>query len=411
MSERPSLDEIFNSTADPQERPSLDQIFSESESGVTQDSLPQEQLSPMPEKQVGFFGSIPESAYKAGQRNIVGNIFERPAAAIRSGLMGRGYVQGAMNPGNVPTFQDEILKAYYQRTPNFPGKTALGNIPSAVGLAADTVTNPADMALALAGKLPGVQNAIKGIRGTSPAQKFEQWMSKERNIMASRPQIMTNKWLVDKARSVKTVVDDTLAGFRSQYKSILGKNEGKIVKGLEGIPEEVLSEFDVGNKPTIGKLWEVRNTLLSDIADSAWDRPNYYKKIKPRQEDLKNAVAKIKAVVMNNLDNESRNAILELDPKFTEVMNTGRKLIRTVYEPQSDTYKVKPLINMFRDPENAGAKEAFQRFQKFNGGLRQVEKDIGKYIGRQKTKQVAKKVAGAAAIAAAAGIATKGLRR
>ena len=104
-------------------------------------------------------GRVPLDKYQAGERNLLGNIFDRPAAALRGAALnpsnpGQGYTKGAINPSAVPTLQDLALNSYYKNVPDFPGKTLVGNIPSAVGLAGDVVTNPANLLGMLAGKAP-----------------------------------------------------------------------------------------------------------------------------------------------------------------------------------------------------------------------------------------------------------------
>ena len=79
------------------------------------------------EKRVGsIFGTVSESEYNQGKRNILGNIFERPAAAVRAEILspitgnleqdiaqqGEGFKKGWKNPTGVPTFQDEVLNSY-----------------------------------------------------------------------------------------------------------------------------------------------------------------------------------------------------------------------------------------------------------------------------------------------------------
>src|SRR3990167_3522586 len=79
-------------------------------------SAPQEQHG-------GFFGSVSEEAYQQGERNIAGNIQERPAAATRGFIQGlipsgpnpvENYVRGAVNPSTIPRFQPLALDRYYQ---------------------------------------------------------------------------------------------------------------------------------------------------------------------------------------------------------------------------------------------------------------------------------------------------------
>ncbi len=118
------------------------------------------------EKMVGsVFGKVPESEYNKGARNILGNVFERPGAAIRSAIQGKGYTAGAINPTNVPTFQELAIKGS-QITKSPTANVALGMIPSALGLAADIATNPADVLSAIIPATKPVQAIGRAIAST-----------------------------------------------------------------------------------------------------------------------------------------------------------------------------------------------------------------------------------------------------
>lgn len=337
---------------------------------------------------------VAEKSPEMEKQNLMGQIFNVPGAAIRSAIQGKGFVQGAVNPSSVPTFQDTALNSYYGKLPNFPGKTALGMGVSALGMAGDVLTNPADMALALAGKAPGVNKAVGAVRKLAPAQAFEQWLTKERSVVESMPRIMTDNWLTGKAKNVKDIVDNTITGFRSQYKSIFSKVKDKPVSGLKTIPADMLEEYGLGPKPTMGQLWEARDTLLRDIADGSWNNPGYYKKIKPRQEDLKEAATKIKAVFLNNLDDATRNEVLKIDPGYEKAMKSGRKILSTVYDAKSGEIKTDSLVNLFENKKDAGARQLFRGFSEFDKNILQAEKDITKYINRQRTKKAFEKMGG-----------------
>lgn len=350
------------------------------------------------EKMVGsVFGKVPESAYNQGQRNIIGNIFERPGAAIRGAIQNpmhpiQGYVQGANNPGQVPKFQDQILNAYYKNTPNFPFKQTLGNIPSAVGLAADTLTEPANVIPLVAGMSPTVQAAGKAIGATEPAQAFSRFLNKERQVIdvsKNMPKLMTDNWLVNKAKNVKTAVDETVQGLKTQFGKLFEPHNNLVVptEQLKTIPATLLDDLGVKDGATVGQLWDARDNLLTQINDATWNKSDNLKRLKLKEEDLTNAVQKIKAVVLNSVPDETRKALLELDPKYTEVMHLGKKLLRTVYDPNTDTYKTGSLVSVYKGKTNAGARDAFKRFTDYNSKIGQVTKDIKKYVGRQALKK------------------------
>jgi len=77
-------------------------------------------------------------------QNILGQLFNVPGAAIRSAMQGKGYAQGAAQPDQVPKFQDMAIKAVQKSTSPIVNAT-IGMPASALGLALDTVTNPADL--------------------------------------------------------------------------------------------------------------------------------------------------------------------------------------------------------------------------------------------------------------------------
>jgi len=150
-------------------------------------------------EQFGFFGSVPESAFQRGERNVAGNLFERPGAAMRAGIQAmapggttpqQAFRQASINPAGVPNFQDLALNAFHgnpmvQRASQTPGlgipTQALGNVASAAGLAADVVTNPLEMAASLApftgpGRMIGqaISRSGLGQRASRPLSQFFQ---------------------------------------------------------------------------------------------------------------------------------------------------------------------------------------------------------------------------------------------
>lgn len=122
-----------------------------------------------------------------GERTIWGDAFERPGAAVRSGIRSLvsgegftpGYTEGAKRPEEVQTFQDQILDKYYGAEGRDPNRltTQVGGLGvSATGLAGDLLTNPADLILMLTG-----QQAVKGLGKTKPGAAVGRFMNKPRD--------------------------------------------------------------------------------------------------------------------------------------------------------------------------------------------------------------------------------------
>lgn len=128
-------------------------------------------------------------------------VFEVPGAAIRSTIqgalkgenLGDAYMKGALRPKDVPRFQDQILDAYYSKTPDFAGKTMLGNSVSAIGLGLDTLTNPADVLLGvLTGTAGGRKvSGIQKLLDTKAGKAVGNFLTKERQMGPNSEQLMT----------------------------------------------------------------------------------------------------------------------------------------------------------------------------------------------------------------------------
>jgi len=130
---------------------------------------------------------------KPGERTLLGDIFQRPGAAIRSGLLGQGYQRGAITPERVPTFQETLLEKRASRpygpTPTTTRQELPGMIgASALGMAGDIATNPAMLLSLLAGKAPlGGGRTLGGVTRqtvgqTRPAQALYRFGTKERQL-------------------------------------------------------------------------------------------------------------------------------------------------------------------------------------------------------------------------------------
>jgi len=169
-------------------------------------------------------GKVSVSDYNAGKRNLLGNIVDRPSAAIRGALQNprnpiEGYKQGAVNPGSVPGFQEQWLDAYYKKFGVNPLTLPGGNLVSAGGLAADLATNPANLLMMLAGKTPmGGGRNLAGLIGESrPYQALENLFNKPagelvpKTLMSEKGgalpvQQPTPESLIDKAQKITTEI-------------------------------------------------------------------------------------------------------------------------------------------------------------------------------------------------------------
>ena len=142
--------------------------------------------TPEPEKKEvvkGLAGNVDADKFAQGERNLLGNIWERPGAAVRGAIQStqnpeesivEGFNKGSNNPADVPRFQDMAIDKTMKGIggTSTVGNFAKGLIPSTAGLAGDILTNPADMLALLLGKTPTGKGTTLG--GKVAASKFGQ---------------------------------------------------------------------------------------------------------------------------------------------------------------------------------------------------------------------------------------------
>lgn len=225
MPNRPSLEEIFA------DRPSLEEVFGETSRQEPRERTLREYVLP------SFTTSYEE---KPGERTLLGDIVERPGAAVRSAIQGGfkpgAYAKGAIQPENVPYFQDMALKKYYNALPENinpmnPLVLAAGTAVSAAGMGADIATNPFDVATIMAPYTRVGKSASQAISKSRAGQSIGRFMTKERHLGKTAPQL--EKKAVDIYRQV-------LRPTQGEVKNIEIRKGGKIKDPLTIAAEERL---------------------------------------------------------------------------------------------------------------------------------------------------------------------------
>lgn len=130
--------------------------------------------------------------------NYYGN--EVPSGAFRGMVSGRGYAQGAMHPEQMPMIQPQLIDLANrgmdamgvnklpnqnilpkwmgsQFNPQVMARQIGGFIPSAVGLAADQASRPADMIAMMASGLPAGEALVGGARSMPALEGYGEMMN------------------------------------------------------------------------------------------------------------------------------------------------------------------------------------------------------------------------------------------
>lgn len=313
-----------------------------------------------PEPSVGFFGKVPLSKYQSGERNIMGNIMDRPAAAIRSAIQGKGYVQGAVNPGNVPTFQEQLLDTYYKKTPDFPGKTALGNLPSGVGLAADVVTNPANLLTGLAPKLPiGAGKTLgKVAMQTKPMQALKTVGNKpiqDLKISKTLSSERAGGFPMGSNKNIDTVIDTAIN--KAIRPSVAGKSTSSQTSGYSNRARQAVQT-----------IYDNKNNL--QFLDEAGQPTN---RLPETLKDFSSSIEQTKASLWNKIDSltkQTGKSGVSIDTKdiIGELEKIpSNRLIKILHRDTSD-YAEKQ-IEAFRQLGNLTPEEAQAEIKTLNDSL------------------------------------------
>lgn len=206
------------------------------------------------------------------EQNLIGSTFNVPGAAIRSALQGKGYTEGALRPSSVRKFQDiAIEKAQFTTNPviNF----ALGMPASTVGMAADILTSPIDVATAGATSLKPVQALGTSLAGTKVGKAIGG---------AITSKITPMKWVKDAfsgIRKAKAAGETSKEAILSKSAEQIGmvRSEGSRLKGVVSTlsrkqKEAVSSEIDglskaleSAEKKYSGKIADVAFTKSSEV--------------------------------------------------------------------------------------------------------------------------------------------------
>jgi len=272
-----------------------------------------------------------------GQQNLWGDI-GRPAAAIRGEILnpmtgnlqqdianqGKGFVKGWQDPASIPSLQSEALKYYYSQTPDFLGKTALGNVVSATGLAADVATDPTTYLSA---------GVLKLLSKTPVAKPIMNFLTKERRFLKFGKDAVLD--VAEKASKGERIVKTTIGKKYDTFIDDIGKSTKDSIDrvGLDeikGVADSILNEFP--NMPNKGKIAAISERLANTDKLSARELLNL-------KQEAKLAIGK---------------SVLEGKVKPNAIQATQSKLVRAIDEKILDLGgdKYKSLKLEYRDYAN-----------------------------------------------------------
>lgn len=235
-------------------------------------------------------------------------IFDVPSAGVRGMLQGKGYGESVANFKDVPKFQDIFLDKYYQSNflkDNPLMKGYLGQIPSAVGFAADIATNPAEGLISLAGGkgLEMMAKAGKSLGAPFKARALFGNQQKEMRKVAERAlkgvdeaeKIINSRYTNEIGHAFKLPIPSK--DFNSVTNSALKAINDAPDLGTS-IPQFEKVFDSIANSKTLGDLHEVKSGI-GRLMSSA--------RSKPQRDALKQLYASLSDALKGNKTNIKGN--------------------------------------------------------------------------------------------------------
>lgn len=217
------------------------------------------------EETVGTFGKVPVSKFERGERNVVGNIFERPGAAVREGLRSikddgfvKGFKRGSVNPGVSETFQEEGAKKASDIASRLPRSLVkpvafAGSVGAqSLGFGMDIATNPTDLLLAILGQTSQAKQGASILANTKAGKSVGRFLSKERSLpgkgLLKKGIRFTRKLKGDPKAPIKETISDQIRVTKQSrseaIRKVKSKTDKKLLRSANKIDDEILKMTD-----------------------------------------------------------------------------------------------------------------------------------------------------------------------
>lgn len=383
-----------------------------------------------------FPQALTQKEFAPGERNIYGDIFERPGAAIRSFLQGTGYKKGAIIPEEVPTFEQLTKQKYPIRTTNAP--TTIADITTRLPLqmgaqAVDIGTQPANWLLGAFGMKAGkpiakefgkakelvkttADEIISSPLGETAKRGFIKAVDNIKNIGNKFPKKMDRNWLISQSQNTFNVADDTVKGIQEEYRYLydeigIGKNavEKSEVKNvisdlLKGATKEEADDIinslktGIGQEltPDLNTVKKIKDIIQSDIPESVWAKGKKGFDLTPTQARKVKAYFKLKGITEKTLTGTEEGEYLSyLDKKATDVYRLSKVAKRMVIDQTGTPTETGRLVQAFSGKAGqAGKENLFYRLKELNENAQEIITNMNKFRKRQILKKIGATVTG-----------------
>lgn len=183
--------------------------------------------------------------------------------------------------------------------------------------------------------------------------------------------------LVMQGRKLVDSVHGTLDKMGQQYDEFLKPFYGKKAD-ISDLPQEALQDLGLipkgvnVKKLSIEKLWKTRQDLNKMIGNP-WKKEELLKKTTLKEDEIVNLISRMKATVLNNVDDTTRQGILRLDPTYEEAIKSGKGLLSMAHNPETGKINTTRLVNVFKNKNDQGSQELFKQFGFYDKSVGEVQ--------------------------------------
>jgi len=377
--------------------------------------------------------------FAPGERNIFGDVGERPGSAIRGLFFPKegesrlgAYKRAAITPETQPSAAESLyLKSGIQPTGNKLLDVAKAYPSAFAGQTMDIATQPINWLLGMFGakaKQPiakefgkakelvksTTEEIISSPLGETVKRGFVNAVNNVKSLGNKFPKIMNRDWLISQTQKTASMADDTINGIRGEYDELykiigetkIDRTEVKniIADLLRGATKEEADEILTNLRNNLGQyakadlntVKKIKDIVQSDIPENVWLKGRKGIDLTPLQQKKVNAYFKLKSITEKTLTGtEEGNYLSYLDKKATDVYRLSKTIKRMVIDQTGQPTETGRLTQAFSGKAGqAGKENLFYRLRELNEDAQEIITNMNKFRKRQFLKKAGVTVTG-----------------
>jgi hypothetical protein len=219
-------------------------------------------------------------------------------------------------------------------------------------------------------------------------------------VAQKAPKLMTQKHRVTQATNIKEGIDMAREGFQAEYDKVYAPFNNKVVgkevveKVISKIPKRIqkfaLEELGLENLDnlTVKDVAKLRTMVSKEIGQGNWVKAAQGKGVPLTKDNLMDITGELKKVLLDNVDDTARKAILELDPQYQAIMQKGGVLQGKVWDYKANTPKTSWIEGAYQQ-KDAGNLQLVKDVSKYSKTVKDAAHNVARFASRQTKKRIA----------------------